>query len=374
MNQTADEKLLYQIALTKVPGVGDIVGKNLLSIVGEPEAIFKSTKTSLNAIKGLTQKVVNEILNPKILQEAEAELNFVRKHEIQTYFTGEEGYPQRMADCVDAPLLLYYKGTEDFNKQKVISIVGTRNSTRYGADFCDAFLKDIASQFPDVLVVSGLAYGIDILAHRASLANNLPTIGVLAHGLDRIYPTVHRQTAMDMVAHGGLLTEFPSQTEPDRFNFVRRNRIVAGMVDAVLVIESNIKGGSLITAEIASSYCKDVFALPGRVTDIRSEGCNKLIESKKAEILISAEQFVKQMNWGSENSKIGKMPKQQQLFFDLSPEETAIIDKLGQEGAMHIDQLSKSLNISAFDLFSLLMELEMKGAVNTLAGSFYELA
>ena len=374
MSQISDEKLFYQIALTKVPGVGDIVGKNLISVIGDPEAIFKSTKASLSAIRGLSQKVILEILNPRILQEAEEELNFVKKNNLQTFFIGEEGYPQRMIDCVDSPLLLYYKGNEELNKQKVISIVGTRNSTRYGSEFCDEFLKELSIHFPDLLVISGLAYGIDISAHRAALAKGLSTIGVLAHGLDRIYPTVHRQTAMEMVSHGGLLTEFPSKTEPDRFNFVRRNRIVAGMADAVLVIESNAKGGSLITAEIASSYCKDVFALPGRVTDTRSEGCNKLIESQKAEILISAEQFIRQMNWGQENSKKGKAPKQQQLFFDLSTEETAIIDKLTKEGAMHIDQLSKSLEISAFDLFSILMELEMKGAVNSLAGGFYELA
>lgn len=374
MSHTSDEKLFYQIALTKVPGVGDIVGKNLLAVIGEPEAIFKSTKASLSAIKGLSQKVINGILNPEILKEAEDELNFVKNNNLQTYFITEEEYPQRMIDCVDSPLLLYYKGTVDFNKQKVISIVGTRNSTRYGSDFCDNFLKELAVQYPDLLVISGLAYGIDIMAHRGALANGLSTIGVLAHGLDRIYPTVHRQTAMEMVKHGGLLTEFPSKTEPDRFNFVRRNRIVAGMADAVLVIESNIKGGSLITAEIASSYCKDVFALPGRVNDTRSEGCNKLIENNKAGILISAEQFIRQMNWGQESGKNGKVPKQQQLFFDLSPEETAIIDKLSQEGAMHIDQLAKKTEISAFDLFSILMNLEMRGAVSSLAGSFYELA
>lgn len=369
---TPDEKLLYQIALTLVPGVGDIVGKNLLKIIGDPQTIFQSSKKSLSTIKGLPQRVADEIHNPQILKDAEKELNYINKNNISSYFFGEDNYPTRLLDCVDSPLLLYGKGNLNFNTQKVVSIVGTRNSTNYGNSFCETFLKDLSAYFPDVLIVSGLAYGIDIAAHRAALAYGLPTIGVLAHGLDRIYPTVHRQTAMEMQEHGGLLTEFRSKTEPDKFNFVRRNRIVAGMADAVLVMESSARGGSLITAEIASSYCKDIFALPGKTTDLRSEGCNKLIASHKAEILLSADHFVRQMNWDQTPLKSKKAPKQQQLFFDLNPQETAIIDKLTEEGAMHIDQLSKNLDIAAFELFSILIELEMKGAVKSLAGSFYE--
>lgn len=369
---TSDDQLLYQIALTKVTGIGDIIGKNLLKVVGQPQAIFESSKQSLSAIKGLPQKIVNEIHNPQVLKDAEQELSFVRKNKINTFFTGEEGYPRRLLDCVDSPILLYFRGDVDFNRDKVISIVGTRNSTNYGNSTCETLLKELAARFPDLLVVSGLAYGIDIAAHRAALANGLATVGVMAHGLDRVYPAVHRQTAKEMLAQGGLLTEFASGTEPDRFNFVRRNRIVAGMADAVLVIESSLKGGSLITAEIANSYCKDVFALPGRITDTRSDGCNDLIYRKKADVLISSGQFIEQMNWDKATSKGQAKPKQQQLFFDLTPEEAAIISKLGEEGIIHIDRLSKSLNISAFDLFPILVELELKGAVSSHSGSFYE--
>lgn len=367
-----DDQLLYQIALTKVSGVGDIIGKNLLKIIGEPKAIFEASKSSLSAIKGLSQKSISEIHNPQVLKEAEQELHFIRKNNISTYFTGEEGYPRRLLDCADSPLLLYFKGKADFDCKKIISIVGTRNSTHYGNSFCEMLISELAQRFPDLLIISGLAYGIDIVAHRAALANGLDTIGVMAHGLDRVYPVVHRQTAMDMLVQGGLLTEFSSKTEPDKFNFVRRNRIVAGMADAVLVIESSSKGGSLITAEIANSYCKDVFALPGKISDTRSEGCNNLIANHKADILISTEHFVKQMNWDQSPAKSHKAPKQQQLFFDLSTEETSIINKLGEEGAMHIDHLSKKLEISPFDLFPILIDLEMKGAVRSLSGSFYE--
>lgn len=251
---TPDNKLLYQIALTQITGVGDIIGKNLLKIVGSEEAIFKSSKKALSSIQGISSNLAAEILNPEVIKKAEKELEFVRKNNIQTYFTTEEKYPKRLIDCIDSPILLYFKGNTDFNKEKLISIVGTRNSTHYGNSSCELFLSEVSQIIPDLLVISGLAYGIDICAHQAALKNGLSTIGVLAHGLDRIYPSAHRNTAIEMLERGGLLTEFASKTEPDKHNFVRRNRIVAGMVDAVLIMESNKKGGSLITAEIANSY------------------------------------------------------------------------------------------------------------------------
>lgn len=367
---TPDNKLLYQIALTQITGVGDIIGKNLLKIVGSEEAIFKSSKKALSSIQGISSNLAAEILNPEVIKKAEKELEFVRKNNIQTYFTTEEKYPKRLIDCIDSPILLYFKGNTDFNKEKLISIVGTRNSTHYGNSSCELFLSEVSQIIPDLLVISGLAYGIDICAHQAALKNGLSTIGVLAHGLDRIYPSAHRNTAIEMLERGGLLTEFASKTEPDKHNFVRRNRIVAGMVDAVLIMESNKKGGSLITAEIANSYCKDVFALAGRNTDKRSEGCNALIANHKADILLSAEQFVQQMNWDTKNQK---SPKQQQLFLDLSPTEQNIIDKLNLEGAKHIDQLAKELSTPAFQLFSTLLELEMKGLIKNLPGSIYDI-
>lgn len=374
MNNTPDNKLLYQIALTKITGVGDILGKNLLRVVGDEEAIFKSSKKSLAAIQGISKNVVEEILNPEVLLRAEKELAFVRKNNIQTYFASEDGYPKRLLECIDSPILLYFKGNIDFNKEKVISIVGTRNSTHYGNNFCDTFLEELSKKLPDTLIISGLAYGIDINAHQAALKHGLPTVGVLAHGLDRIYPAVHRKIAVEMLEQGGLLTEFSSGTEPDKHNFVRRNRIVAGMADAVLVVESNAKGGSLITAEIANSYCKDVFALPGRNTDKRSEGCNQLISNHKADILLSTSQFLEQMNWGDSKPRKTKEPKQQELFLNLTEDEQSILKKLNEDGATHIDRLSKELTIPAFQLFSTLLELEMKGLIKTSPGSIYEVS
>lgn len=369
---TTDDKLFYQIALTKITGVGDIIGKNLLKIIGNEQAIFETSTKALSKIQGLPSNVIREIQNPKVFRLAEKELEFVRKNNIQTYFISEEKYPRRLLDCIDSPILLYFKGNIDFNKEKVISIVGTRNATHYGKSFCDTFLEEISQKVPDTLIISGLAYGIDIHAHRAAIVNQLPTVAVLAHGLDRIYPSVHRQTAIEMLENGGLLTEFSSKTEPDKHNFVRRNRIVAGMADAVIVVESSAKGGSLITAEIANSYCKDVFALPGRISDKTSEGCNNLIANHKADILISTNHFIEQMNWDDATQKKEKMPRQQQLFIDLNEDEQRIVDKLSNDGAMHIDQLAKELSIPAFQLFSSLLELEMKNLIKALPGSIFE--
>lgn len=371
---TTDDKLFYQIALTKITGVGDIIGKNLLKVIGNERAIFETSTKALSQIQGLPSNVIREIQNPEVFKLAEKEVEFVRKNNIQTYFTTEEKYPRRLLDCIDSPILLYFKGNVDFNKEKVISIVGTRNATHYGKSFCDTFLEEISQKLPDTLIISGLAYGIDIHAHRAAIANQLPTIAVLAHGLDRIYPSAHRQTAIEMLENGGLLTEFSSKTEPDKHNFVRRNRIVAGMADAVIVAESSARGGSLITAEIANSYCKDVFALPGRISDKTSEGCNKLIANHKADILTSTDHFIEQMNWGDDTTqKRGKAPSQQQLFIDLSEDEQRIVDKLTNNGAMHIDQLAKELSIPAFQLFSSLLELEMKNLIKALPGSIFEI-
>lgn len=368
------DKLLYQIALTRIKGVGDIIARNLLTVIGDEEAIFKSDKKSLLNIKGLPSKLVNEILNTNVLREAEQEMLFVEKNKIQTFFINDTNYPHRLRECTDAPILLYYKGNANLNATRIISIVGTRNATNYGNSFCENFLSEISEALPDVLIVSGLAYGIDIAAHRSALKNNIPTIGVLAHGLDRIYPAVHRQTAAEMVSNGGLLTEFPNGTEPDRFNFVRRNRIVAGIADAVVVVESDVKGGSLITAEIANSYCKDIFALPGRTTDNKSAGCNKLITSHKADLFYSTKHFLEQMGWDTQSQKLQRQPKQRDLFLNLTTEEQAITDKLAEKGTLHIDLLAREINIPAYQLFSILLELEMKGIIKNMPGNMFELA
>lgn len=364
-------KLLYQIALTQIDGVGDILARNLIDTIGDPEEIFRSTKKSLIAIKGISTYLADAILNPQALKNAEKELLFVEKNNIQTFFYTNDSYAYRLKECADAPILLYYKGKADLNTAKIISIVGTRKSTNYGNDFCDCFLEELSSAFPDILVVSGLAYGIDINAHKSALKHNLATVGVLAHGLDRIYPSGHRKTAIDMLEKGGLLTEFPSGTEADRFNFVRRNRIVAGMSDATIVVQSDNKGGSLITAEMANSYNREVFALPGRITDKESAGCNMLIEDNRAIILRSADSFIKHMQWDV-NKQISK-PKQRQLFLDLSNDEQVVYDLLAANDSLHINLIAGQIKMSIPNLSSILLTMEMKGIVRTMPGGSYQL-
>ena len=364
-------KLLYQIALTQIEGVGDILARNLLDTIGSPEEVFKSNKKALIAVKGISTYLADAILDSKVLHKAEKELLFIEKNNIETLFYTDDNYCFRLKECIDAPILLYYKGKANLNTAKIISIVGTRKSTNYGNDFCDSFLAEIASVYPDILVVSGLAYGIDIHAHKAALKNNLATVGVLAHGLDRIYPSSHRKTAIDMLEKGGLLTEFTSETEPDKFNFVRRNRIVAGMADATIVVQSDSKGGSLITAELANSYNKDVFALPGRITDKESVGCNLLIEDNKAILLQSAESFIKHMQW--DVNKQMANPKQQQLFLDLSMDEQAVYDLLIIKESLHINLIANQVGIPVSSLLSTLLTMEMKGIIRTIPGGSYQL-
>lgn len=368
-------KLLYQIALTQIDGVGDVLAKNILEVVGSAKEIFESSKKALTSIKGISDKLVNEILNPTVLIKAEKELEFVLKNKIQTYFFTEDNYPYRLKECSDSPILLYFKGNTDLNAQKIISIVGTRKSTNYGNLFCSNFIKELSYNFPDILIVSGLAYGIDIEAHRAALNNDFNSIAVLAHGLDRIYPSAHRRTAIEMLEKGGILTEFTSNTEPDKFNFVRRNRIVAGLSDATIVVESGTKGGSLITADLANSYNREVFATPGRITDKESIGCNMLIEQNKAILLQSAESFIKQMQWDVA-SKQTTSPKivQHSLFFDLDDQEQQIYDLLSStDEPLHSNFISNQVGISVSSLLSILISMEMKELIINTPGSFYKL-
>ncbi|GAB6008599.1 DNA-processing protein DprA [Dysgonomonas reticulitermitis] len=369
---SSSDKRLYQIALTMIAGIGDITARNILQAIGDEEIIFKSGKKDLRHKINLPAKIIDEILDPAILERAAEELEFVEKNDLKLYFVSDKDYPGRLRECADAPVLFYFKGDIDFNAKKVISIVGTRKSTSYGSSFCDTFLQDISAIAPDTLIVSGLAYGIDIQAHRAALKYNLPTVGVLAHGLDIIYPSAHSQIAAEMARHGGVLSEFRSKTEPERFNFVRRNRIVAGICDAVIVVESDEKGGSLITAEIANSYCKDVFAVPGKITDKYSRGCNKLIASHRADLFQSTGYFLQQMGWDEQSKK--KKPQQQQLFIILSDDEQAIVDKLSTQDSLHIDLLAGCLNLPAYQLFSLLLDMEMKGLIKNMPGNMYALA
>ena len=378
-NQTAvrqaplrrDEGLLYQIALTFINGIGVTLARALMQYVGDEKDIFKGSTKKLEAIPRISKRLIGEIRSTEVLRRAEKELEFISKNNIQPHFFTDNNYPQRLTNCIDAPILLYSKGNVDFNRKKIISIVGTRNATKQGQEFCQKFLKELSAQLPDLLIVSGLAYGIDICAHRSALQNGLSTVAVLAHGLDRIYPYVHRQTAVEMLENGALLTEFPSETDPDKHNFVRRNRIVAGMADAVVVVESGEKGGSLITADIADSYYREVFAVPGRITDRESIGCNQLISRNKAILLQDTESFTKHLGWAK--SEKTTPPKQRELFLNLNEDEEKIFNALAKTESMEVNSLAIELNTPVSNLFFTLLELEMKNVIQVLPGGVYKL-
>ena len=370
MSTVITEKTLYQIALTHISGVGVALARNLMQIVGDEEQIFKESARTLRTIPGISTRLINEIRNKEVLRKAEEELNFVSKNNLQLLFFTSPDYPERLTHCIDAPILLYLKGDSNLNYKKVVSIVGTRNATRHGVEACNQFVKDLSAKFSDLLIVSGLAYGIDICAHRAALENGVPTVAVLAHGLDKIYPSVHRKTAIEMLDEGALVTEFPSKTDPERFNFVKRNRIVAGLADALVVIESAEKGGSLITAEIANSYYREVFALPGRVTDSFSIGCNRLISTNRAILLQDVDGFVNHMGW---DASAKPQPKQKELFLQLTETEEKVFDALNKTESIHVNMLAIELNIPVSELFFTLLELEMKNVVKPLPGGVYKL-
>ena len=366
------DKILYQIGLTMINGIGGTLARQLLNAFGDAESVFKEKKRSLERVPGIGTLLAEEIKRPEVLQRAEKEIAFMEKAHITPLLMEDRNYPKRLKDCPDAPLVLYYKGSADLNVRHILSIVGTRHATPYGQESVDRLLEGLASYYPDVLIISGLAYGIDIHAHRAALQCGLDTIGVLAHGLDRIYPFVHRNTASEMTSHGGLLTEFMSGTNPDRQNFVKRNRIVAGISDATVVVESAKKGGSLITAEIAEGYHRDCFAFPGRIGDAFSEGCNHLISANRAVLLQSADELVKAMNWDCPK----EIPQaiQRQLFPEMNPEESRIVQILRKypEG-IQVNSLVVESNIAITSMTGILFELELKGVVKSLAGGMYRL-
>ena len=367
------DEQIYTLALTRVYGLGLVGACNLIREMGTAGDIFRYRKELPERIPGVTGKLVEALDCPEAFKRAEEELLFAEKNNIQCITFSDERYPARLRECEDAPLALFYRGNASLNALRVVSVVGTRHATPYGEEICRQFMKDLAEACPDTLVVSGLAYGIDIHAHRAALQNGLPTVGVLAHGLDRIYPSSHRETAVEMMDNGGLLTEFMSGTNPDRQNFVKRNRIVAGMCDAVVVVESAAKGGALITAELAESYHRDCFAFPGKVTDTYSAGCNRLIKTNRSSLVLSAEDFIEGMGWkGAHTYKT--QPIQRQLFPNLSEDETKIVEVLQKsEGSVQINTLVIETNIPIHQISTLLFELEMKGVIQVLAGSMYRL-
>ncbi|PKP52564.1 MAG: DNA-protecting protein DprA [Bacteroidetes bacterium HGW-Bacteroidetes-1] len=361
------EQLLYKIGLTLIPGVGDIVGKKLVAYCGGPEAVFREKKIHLDKIPGIGAQTISSIVNQKVLLRAEEEMAFIQKKEIVPLFYLDKSYPKRLQHCADGPILLYYKGNVDLNHQRVIGIVGTRNATEYGKHICDQLVEELASD--QVMVVSGLAYGIDTCAHRAAVKYNLPTIGVMAHGLDRVYPAANKGLADRMLNNGGLLTEFMHMTNPDRENFPRRNRIVAGMIDALVVIESAKRGGALITADIANSYSRDVFAIPGRVGDMYSEGCNYLIRTNKAALLEHAVNIRYLMGWDQLKNNISGQTK---LFREFSANEQQLLDAFGDDKECGIDDIMLRSSFPASKLAGILLTLEFDGVLVALPGKKYK--
>lgn len=309
------------------------------------------------------------------MKRAEAEMEFCRKHRIEPLTMNDPRYPARLRECDDAPLLLFHRGNADLNPQRVICIVGTRHCTAYGRDMVSRFVRELKVICPNVLIVSGLAYGIDINAHRCALQNGYDTVGVLAHGLDQLYPPRHRETAVQMTSQGGLLTEYFTQTNADKVNFVRRNRIVAGMSDACILVESAARGGGLITARLARDYNRDVFAFPGRAGDTYSEGCNNLIRSNGAALISSAQDFAEAMGW-DDDARLGKTRQkgiERQLFPQMSPEETIVADALQKQNDMQINMISVKTNLPIAKITALLFDMELKGVVRPMAGGQYHL-
>ena len=366
-----NDNLLYEVGLTLVKGIGPVITKQLVDNLDDISLLFTEKKQALERIPGLSRRLINEIKNPQILKRAEQEALFLERSACEALFLTSENYPQRLKDCPDAPVMLYYKGNANLNTKKIVSIVGTRNANTYGKDLVNALIKDLKESYPDILIVSGLAYGIDIAAHRAALKEEALTVAVLAHGLDRIYPPGHRPIAVKMLKQGGLLTEFMSETTPDRPNFVKRNRIVAGMADCTVVVQSAEKGGALITADICSSYNRDLFAFPGRIDDEYSKGCNSLIKSRRAALITSAEDLLNEMNWNSKKGSASSRIVQRTLFPDMTEEEKAVYQCVSRKDNIQLNTLAVEMNLPISKLSVLLFELEMKGIVRCKAGGMY---
>lgn len=355
------EEVFYTIALTRMTGFNQAMALHLYQSLGGGKAVYEQRQDLGNW--------------DEALRRAAAEMEFIEKNGIQALTLNDAAYPQRLKECADAPIILYYKGVADLNRQHVINIVGTRHCTTYGQDLVRRFVSDLRRMCPDVLIVSGLAYGIDICAHRQALTEGYETVGVLAHGLDQIYPPRHRDTAVEMVRQGGLLTEYMSQTQALPNNFRQRNRIVAGMSDATVLVESAYKGGGLITCRIAQEYGRDVFAFPGAVGASYSEGCNRMIRNNTAALITSAQDFVEEMRW-SERGKMeevrGKMVEGE-LFVELTEEEEQVVTVLRKTNDLQLNMIAVQTNIPIGQLTALLFSLEMKGVVRPLAGGVYHL-
>lgn len=371
-----EQELFYVMALTRLTNFNYQQALELYKTVGSAQLLYEHRNEIGDIVKEASPTLMQALQNwDDAMKRADFELHYMQEHSIRGLVLGDDDYPQRLCECSDAPLVLYYKGNCDLNQTKIVSIVGTRQMTVYGQDLIRHFVNDLKRHCSNMLIVSGLAYGVDICAHREALANGYETVGVLAHGLDQIYPYRHHETAAKMVNHGGLLTEFMTQTNADKPNFVRRNRIVAGMADATVLVESAAKGGGLITCEIAQSYDRSVFAFPGNVGSEFSKGCNNMIRDNVAGLISNANDFVVAMGWQDEALRKQAMADgiERNLFPDLSPEEQKVVSLLQHTNNLQLNILSVKTGIPIGQLTALLFQLEMKGVVKPLAGGTYHL-
>jgi DNA processing protein len=354
--------LNYQIALSMVPTIGPVLQKKLLEHFLSAEYIFKANKKELCQIEGIGEWSANKIIAFNDFHRVDAEINFIEKYSIKPLFIFNNEYPQRLINCHDAPTLLYYKGNASLNEERVISIIGTRTNSTYGKMITERIVEQLPA---NTLIISGLAFGIDAIAHKAALRNHQNTIGVLAHGLDVLYPSLHRSLANDMIKHGGLLTEFNQNTQPDKYNFPRRNRIVAGMADATIVIETATKGGSMITADLAFHYNRELFAVPGKISDPKSSGCLKLIQENKAILFSNTEHLLEILNWIPRKDA---KTKQLELFQALSMDEQIVIELLQNESTISMDELYNETGFSNSKMASIVLNLELLNIIQTIPG------
>ncbi len=362
------EELISALRLQCIPNIGDISSRKLIAYCGSPTAVFKEKKEALLKIGGIGTKIIEGLYDSRYLKAAENEYSFIKEHSIKYVYFEDKEYPKYLRHCADAPLILFQRGAINLKDRKIISIVGTRNITPHGRQFCEQFMEELAPLDP--VIVSGFAYGVDICIQKAANALGLQTIGCLAHGLNQIYPRAHRKYCAPIEKNGGFLTEFWSTSKPDRENFLRRNRVIAGISEATIVIESAEKGGSLVTADIANSYNRDVFAVPGRPNDQFSTGTNALIKQQKAHLLTSAADLVYHLNWDLQKKLTDAIQKQ--LFVELDETEHSIYSFLQQEGKQLLDDIAMGSQLSIFKTASTLLSMELKGLVRPLPGKQFE--
>jgi DNA processing protein len=363
----SEENLFHLMALLRVEGVGDIMAKKLLTHFGSAEAVWNAKNAQLAAIDGVGSVLLKNLKDKSVFEKATQELQFIQNNNIDVCYFQDEKYPDRLKHCIDSPVLLFSSGNIKLKNRKIISIVGTRQITSYGTEFCRKLIEDLAPLDP--IIVSGFAYGVDIVAHQLAMDHNLQTIGVVAHGLNQIYPKPHKKYVAKMEQNGGFMTEFWSTSNPDKENFVRRNRIVAGMTEATIVIESADRGGSLITANMANDYNRDVFAVPGRVTDKYSQGCNNLIKTQKANVLTNAADLIYILNW---DIKKEVKPVQKQLFVTLDDDEQKVYDYLLKTGKELMDIIALHCDFPIYRISGLLLNMELKGVIRPLPGKLFE--